>query len=477
MILVAGGRVVIVSLLALLVVFLSAVGQASAAGAASVTVVLSPASILANGSSTAAVTGVVTDSSGNPLRGETVYLSVPADRGIAFSPSAPVTVQNGTYSSTLTGSNIPEQVTVVAVDGNAVVHPATLTQLAPSTTSLAAAGGGQPASANSLVTNQGVTLVSTVTTVAPTVVPPSGTVEFQNGGTPVSGCGAVQIPAQSSASVAVTCATSFAAPSSPARLTAVFHPTPGLLVSSSASPPDAFSIFKDSTSTTVITPTSTPTVRAPVTYTAVIAPAHAGQLTPTGQVTFADDGRAITSCNREPVAGSMTATCTVRYRTTGRHTITASYGGDGSFEGSNSPGTAIGVQPLGTIAATMQWQFYYTPTYTRVLLLRVNGVSPGETIVLKCHGGGCPFAKRNIAVHRARRCRAKGPHRCDAAGPVDLASRFGGSRLAVASRITVEIARPGWVAKDYVFAVRPRGEPGVRISCTAPGRTAIGVGC
>ncbi len=424
--------------------------------------------------------GVVKDSSGNPLPGETVVLSA-TDRNITFSPPAPVTAQNGTYSSTLTGTNIPEEVTVVGIDGTATISPATLTQLAPTTTSLTAASNAPLTSASPLVTNQGVTLLSTVAN-SPVVaskaaVPPSGTVEFENGGTPISGCGAVQVPAQSSPSVTVTCATSFAASSFPAQLTAVFNPTPGSLLQGSASQPAAFSINKDSTSTTVTTPDSTPNVDGPVTYTALVAPNHAGPTTPGGAVTFVDGGRVIKSCASQPVGSSSTATCTVRYTTTGHHTITAAYGGDDSFNGSSSPATAIGVQPLGTIAATMQWQFDYTPSYTLVQQLTVSGISPGMTVVLKCHGGGCPFAKRNIAIRQPKRCGRKGRHRCGTAGTLDLTSRFGDRRLLAGSRITVEILKPGWVAKDYVFAFRSGRKPGVRIGCTAPGRTAIGAGC
>lgn len=468
-ILIAGGRAVIASTFTLLAMFVGGVGVAEAAN---LTVQLSPASIVADGVSHATVTGTVPDG----LPGEMVFLSAPADSGIKFSPSPAITANNGTYASTLTSSNIPEQVAVVAVDGTSV-SAATLTQLAPSTTSLTTGSNAPLTGTNTLVTNQGVTLIGTVTSVAGIVVPPSGTVTFQDGGAPINGCAAVPIPSQSTPSVTVTCATSFAAPSSPARVTAVFNPTPGSLLLGSASQPATFSIDKDSTSTTVTTPDLTPNVAGPVTYTALVAPTDAGPLTPTGDVTFADGGRVIRSCTSQPVGSSSTATCTVRYPTTGRHTITASYGGDASFNGSSSTPTAIGVQPLGTIAATLDWQFYYTPSYTLVQQLIVNGLSRGVTVVLKCHGGGCPFAKRKIAVRPTRRCAQKGRHRCATPGTINLTSRFGDRRLLVGSGITVEILKPGWVAKDYIFTFRSSRKPGLRIECTAPGRTAFGVGC
>ena len=75
-ILIAGTRVVITGLSALLVMFLSGVGVASAAGVpAAVFVQLSPASIVANGISTTRVTATVLDATPAPVPGQTVVFS------------------------------------------------------------------------------------------------------------------------------------------------------------------------------------------------------------------------------------------------------------------------------------------------------------------------------------------------------------------------------------------------------------------
>ena len=94
-----------------------------AAAPASVTVHLSPASIIADGISTAAVTGTVTDSSGVGIGGEKVMLSAPSDAGIKFSPNPVTTAVDGSYASTLTSSLTPGQIVVLAVDGLATVRP------------------------------------------------------------------------------------------------------------------------------------------------------------------------------------------------------------------------------------------------------------------------------------------------------------------------------------------------------------------
>jgi hypothetical protein len=214
-----------------------------------------------------------------------------------------------------------------------------------------------------------------------------------------------------------------------------------------------------------------------VTLKAFVTPSQQGTLAPVGSVQFADDGNPIASCDRQPLGPSSTATCTVAYATPGSHAITASYGGDGSFGASTSGAMTVAVQPLGTIAATMQWTFYYTPAYTRVLALIVNGAPPGATVLVKCHGHGCPFANRTVAATSTRPCGPKGRHRCATHGTIDLTPRFRRRRLRVGARITVEIIEPGWVGKYYMFAVRARRKPLVQIACTAPGNTSISAGC
>ena len=164
-----------------------------AATPANVTVQLSPASILANGSSTSAVTGTVTDAGGAGMSGETVWLSAPSDSGIKFSPNPATTGPSGGYTSTLTSSLTAGGVVVLAADGLAAVHPALLTLLAASTTSLIEVTGSSPP-----VTNQGVTLVAAVTSMSGNVAP-SGTVTFENGGAPIGGCEAVPVPTEPSA--------------------------------------------------------------------------------------------------------------------------------------------------------------------------------------------------------------------------------------------------------------------------------------
>jgi hypothetical protein len=159
----------------------------------------------------------------------------------------------------------------------------------------------------------------------------------------------------------------------------------------------------------------------------------------------------------------------------------------------------------------MQWSFHFTRSYTRVLALLIDSVSAGTSVIVKCQGKGCPFAKRSTIVHQSTRCPAKGKGkgcpfakrstmvhqstRCPAKGKgkaqakakakcvtqrsrsLNLESAFRGRRLRGGARVTIFLMRPQWVGKYYQFAIRTSGAPRIRIACMAPGSTAPGVGC
>jgi hypothetical protein len=86
------------------------------------------------------------------------------------------------------------------------------------------------------------------------------------------------------------------------------------------------------TSTVVASSGSPSTVGQPVTFTATVT-GGSGAGTPTGTVTFADGGTQLGTATLDG-SGTATFTTTTTPLAAGTHTITASYGGDSSFEGS-----------------------------------------------------------------------------------------------------------------------------------------------
>jgi hypothetical protein len=281
-------------------------------------------------------------------------------------------------------------------------------------------------------------------------------------------------------SVTVVCQTSFAATT--ALLDAVFTPAAGSTVTGSTSATNSVQVGQDA-SLISLDAAQTVAQGASTTFTATVTPpqSRAGPIEPSGTVEFVDGDTPIASClSQELLSGG--ATCTVTYSARGKHSITARFGGDANFTGSASLPGAIRVVPVpikvhGTITSTMQWTFAYTPAYTKILALVVNGAPAGATVLVKCAGRGCPYAKSATPVIGGSRCKGTGKRVCSADPRLNLRGRFRRRRLHPGTTITVVISRPGWIGKCYIFAIRPRRGPRIQISCLAPGGVHPGVGC
>jgi Bacterial Ig-like domain (group 3) len=381
-------------------------------------------------------------------------------------------------SATDIGHAIVVQETATNAGGSSTAssHPTAVVTAAPPNGPIPTTTG-LVVSPTSAVTNQPVTLFATVTT-ANSAADPSGTLTFENGSNPISGCAGESI-APTGQTVTVTCQTSFAASS--ARLTAVFTSGPHSGVTSSASRLAVLGVGRDSPSIAVdVSPKAAS--GSGTTYTATISlpSSRIGPVQPTGTVEFRDGGQPIASCLSQPLV-SEAATCAVVYGAPGAHSITAQYNGDANFNGVVSAAQQVRVvsppkKALGLITSTMQWTFYYTPSYTRVLALVVNGAA-GATVLVKCAGNGCPFTARTTRVTNRNRCSSRRSGACPRAGSLNLTPRFGTHRLRVGAQVVVMIRRSGWIGKYYSFVVRSGRGPRVRIACLAPGASRAGVGC
>jgi hypothetical protein len=444
--------------------------------AATVALVLSKGSIVADGVDATTAIATVTDSHNNPVTAATVTFSAPGD-----AVSGTTNHGDGTYTAAIT-STTTGQSAVTASAGVLTSPGATLTRLVPqpglatTTTSL----GATPTRAG---TNQPVTLFATVTS-SLGALPPSGTIAFENGGHPVPGC-PNQTITSTAQSATVLCQTSFAA--STAGLTAIFTPSVGSGLAGSASPVASVTIGKGSTSAFLTVPNPV-TAGAKTTFRATVVPGDAGPVEPSGSVQFLDNGKPVASCLSQPLlkgTGSSSATCAVSYSKISSHSISVRYGGDANFNGSGSSAQSVQFRThstviLGTITATMQWTFVHTPAYTKILALLLNGARVGSTVTVGCRGRGCPSGKMARVITKAKPCKRKGKHRCPKPPPpgrMNLMPRFSGHRLHPGAKITVEITQRGWVGKYYTFTIRARRAPAINIGCIAPGGTRLGVGC
>jgi hypothetical protein len=433
---------------------------------AAIAVQVSLGAIVANATSTATAKATVTDAEGHRVPTDTIAFSS-SDGGQFFGPVS--NNGDGTYSALLRSSTTVGEATITATDPSHLSGRATLTQAAgPSSLSLVA-------NPSTPVTNQVVTLLAVITA---STGSPSGTITFENGTTPIAGCVGVQItPTTPGAS----CQTSFAAATAPERLTAVFTPGPAS-TAPGATGSTVVAVSQDAPSVALAVAGSVQ-VGQSTTYAAVVTPpgGRPGPVLPSGNVAFFDNGQPVASCGNQPLA-TGSATCTITYAAIGQHAISALYSGDVNFSGSNSTAQTISViagpVPVrGTVASTMQWSFYSTRSYTRVLALSVKGASAATSVLVKCHGGGCPFATHVAVLAQPKHCGRKGRPKCMSGGTVKLGPAFNTHHLHVGTTITVSIRRPGWIGKYYAFLIRRSQSPRVQISCLAPGSTRPGAGC
>ena len=382
------------------------------------TLTLNPAVILADGHTTTAATATVEDAHGNPVAGNDNITFSSTDPGDKIVSQA--TPGDGTYTATIRGSTTSGSPTITATDNSTPLPAASavLVQTAnASTTGLTVVPG-------SVVTNQSVTMIATVTAITP-ATSPSGAVVFYAGTTPIGSCGIAGFVASGQLGV-VICQAKFAAHTLPTRLTAAFKPKIGSNVAASASAPVSITVRRASSSSTLTTSAASLNVGGTVTYTSVVKPGVAGPTLPSGPVQFLDRGKPIAACAGAQLAAGgqdSIATCRVTYRKIGTHLVTVKYGGDGSFTGSASSAQQVTVSKpsvpvLGTIVATMAWGFRYAPSYTRVTALQLQDMPVGGTAHITCSRSGCPFAKRTVPVTKPRTtCRTTKKHRARLRAP------------------------------------------------------------
>jgi hypothetical protein len=209
------------------------------------------------------------------------------------------------------------------------------------------------------------------------------------------------------------------------------------------------------------------------------APAAAGAPAPSGTVRFSDRGKPIEGCGSQKL-DKLTAICEVTFWDTGRHPISAQYGGDATYAAATAAGSDLMVTAIpvkGDITARTNWTFRFTPTYTSILQLTVTGLYEGSDVVVACRGHGCPFRSEDFPVLRPKLCSPNVPALSCPPNNFFLTKYFTGRRLAVGAQVTIRVSHPGYIGKYYSFTVQARKSPVIKIACLAPGSTVAGVGC
>ena len=210
---------------------------------------------------------------------------------------------------------------------------ATLSQ----TVNAAATSTHLTSSADPAGVNQSVTLTAAVAAVSPGSGTPSGTVDFQDGGSSITGCAS-----QTLTNGTATCATSFTSTGSQS-LTAVYTPGTSDFTTSTSS---TLNLAVNPATTTSLQTSGTPSVYGEhVTFTATVTVVSPGTGVPDGTVTFSypSGSGVVTICSDDALTAgtsSSTATCQTGGLPVGTENVTAAYSGSSSYGASTSSAVA-----------------------------------------------------------------------------------------------------------------------------------------
>jgi large repetitive protein len=241
---------------------------------------------------------------------------------------------------------------------------------------------------------------------------------------------------------------------------------------SSASPAAAVTVNSRATQTALTAATDPSTTTELVTFSVTVSDAVSGGAISAGTTTLTIDGKAVAT---KPVNPQGRTNFTVGPLNRGTHVITASFSGNATELPSASPATSqrVTLPPVVNPAVMGATAFYtFRPLSTgatEATLFEVTGLPAGAQLRLACSGARCPIKMLSASIARRPACHAK---HCRSGvtkgrGRVNLLPRLAGKRFAPGTHLQLDITKPGWVGKRYVFTMRARRNPGVRITYPA----------
>jgi hypothetical protein len=251
--------------------------------------------------------------------------------GISAATCTTSTLAGGSDSLTAVYSGDPTYDTGVGATSN------TATQ---TVTPLAATLGLSSPGASSV--NASVTFTAQLSSSSLTPVIPSGSIDFEAGGTTITGCGAVAV----NASGAAQCSTSSLTPPS-AAISAIYSGDSSYTV---AAPGTMTQTVNAAAATLAVSSPGASNVNAAVTLTAQLGGVALTPTTPSGKVAFTANGTTITGCGAVAVNASGAAQCTTSALVAPSDAISVTYSGDTNFTVATA-GTMT--QTVNAIAATI----------------------------------------------------------------------------------------------------------------------------
>jgi hypothetical protein len=198
----------------------------------------------------------------------------------------------------------------------------------PQVVNKASATVGLTSNTNPSVFGQSVSFTAALSATAPGAGTPTGTVQFLDGATPITGCTSVAI-----AGGQAVCSSSALSVGNH-TITASYSGDGNFNTNTGSMTGNPQVVNKASTSAGVTSSQNPSVFGQQVTFTATISVTAPGAGTPTGTFSFLDGGNPIAGCTSINIAAGQ-AQCQTSALAVGNHTITAAYGGDGNFNTSN----------------------------------------------------------------------------------------------------------------------------------------------
>ena len=264
--------------------------------------------------------------------------------GKAIADCPPVKLSGGALTATCKTSSlvVPANVIGATYGGDPNFAATALASTTQIVTQIAAmtSVSGKPAPS---VVNENVTFTAIVQGTTSGSVAPTGSVTFTQAGSATPPCGgpagltAIKLPSGAAAGTA-TCVAAFGQANAVGYTVTATYSGDGNFTAGTAG--NITQIVNASGVTTSVTPSPTaPGVNQPVVFTTIVTSSNTGNTVPTGTVSFTDTAPGGAS----PVAfctglklntdGSVPS-CTYALLSSGSHTITVTYSGDGNFSGS-----------------------------------------------------------------------------------------------------------------------------------------------
>jgi large repetitive protein len=260
---------------------------------------------------------------------------------------------------------------VVAATLGAAAGTAFAQGVTPSTTTLSADN-------NPAVTGQEVTFTANVG--GNGVVTPTGTVEFQNGGTDIPGCSDVMLDGNGNAQCQV--ADGFAVTGSPYAISALYS---GDEVYATSNDSIGEVVNQDSSSVGLTADNNAAVTGQEVTFTASVSGAAPGSSnpTPTGTIEFQNGGTDIPGCSNVGLDDNGDAQCQIAdglAASGSPYAITATYSGDSNFTGNTGDlSEVVDLASTSTSAESSPTTLY--AGQAAELTANITVTSPGSTAV------------------------------------------------------------------------------------------------